>query len=579
MATLLVVDDTPFWRDVVGDTLRMHAHTVLTASNGVEALATLKLRNVDLIILDVEMPEMQGLSVLEQIRGNPRWATLPVIMLTGDTQKDHILLAKKLSAGDYLLKARFSPHDLLERVNRRLTTPAAVTTARSTPEATGRGTGEVIPPKPAKLPQGLPASLDSFSPLLSREKCLARVSDAMSGRTLSGIVAEVMASAASPRVELLDLTTLVGRDAVLAARVLQAANSASNASARGIITALIEAVRVVGCSGVRNIAASTGVYETMPPPEKDGFDPLRSWQHALAVAQICDLIAPVESRPLAYLVGLCHDLGEILFRTHFAAEYRKVLEIHEATGLPLHRLEMQLIGATHGEISKEIVKLWALPESICRPVNLYHQALRTGVKSNDPLARVLHAADLYAGGLLLAPSVFQDIAPLSKINCREYPGSSAMNPSKAEEMRGEIVALTAVHARLPAKELKLLTAPLLARSETRLLVLRDITLSEFDPVLAALSRMATITYFSDLPAGIACGDYDAIVVIHPGAQSTIALPEGSQELCATATIPVLVLPEGKSAATSGEGSADCDWPLTLDRLKRMIESMPVLAVA
>jgi hypothetical protein len=79
---------------------------------------------------------------------------------------------------------------------------------------------------------------------------------------------------------------------MLSARVLHVANSAAYASARPVVHTIPDAVRQVGMSTVRNVASSLGIFEAMPPSSADGFNPIRCWQHSLAVAMLCERLVP-----------------------------------------------------------------------------------------------------------------------------------------------------------------------------------------------------------------------------------------------------------------------------------------------
>jgi len=509
MGNILVVDDILFWREVIGDLLRQHSHAVTMAADSTDALAILKGRGADLVVLDVEMAHAGGLSLLEQIRREAKWKDLPVIILTGDVYKEHVLLAKKLGAVDYLLKSRFSPPELLERIQRRLESlpPSAPVAQVRVPEPQ-KSSSDTISAGPAAAN----ASPDAMPELLTREKTLARAAHAMAGRTLAGVVAEVIASANSPKMNLSDLTALVARDGMLSARVLHAAKSAANISAHGIST-LSDAVRVVGCRTVGNIAAAIGIFDAMPQPEADGFSPVRTWQHSLVVAKLCERLAPANLKPSAYLAGLCHELGLILFRTHFGPEYRQVLEAQKATGQPLHRVEIQILGATHGEVSEEILKSLGLPEHISRPINLFHHAARTNAPPTDPLAKVLRMADAYASGILLASSEDVTVSAFTQAECRDTTGRlNPLRPNDAE-LRQEIRSLTLAYARVSPDEHRAASAPLFPREPAKLLVVRDPELSAFDPITAALESIAQVTVAAQLPTAEELGDFQGLVVI------------------------------------------------------------------
>lgn len=102
--TLLVVDDNPDNVDMLARRLRKKGYQVLTAASGQEALSLLRSQPIDLVILDVMMPEMSGLEVVEKLRQEPQWQTLPVIMATAKGDSQDMVAALDLGANDYVVK-------------------------------------------------------------------------------------------------------------------------------------------------------------------------------------------------------------------------------------------------------------------------------------------------------------------------------------------------------------------------------------------------------------------------------------------------------------------------------------------
>src|SRR6201996_3013739 len=80
---ILLVDDDPILREFGVVHLSSEAASVTTAGDGEEALAMLEQAPVDIVLLDLEMPRMDGFDVLRRLRANPRTAELPVIVVTG----------------------------------------------------------------------------------------------------------------------------------------------------------------------------------------------------------------------------------------------------------------------------------------------------------------------------------------------------------------------------------------------------------------------------------------------------------------------------------------------------------------
>lgn len=341
----------------------------------------------------------------------------------------------------------------------------------------------------------------------------------MQARTLSGVVGQVIALAASPRSDLSDLASLIARDPMLSARILQAANSASYASTRGTVSTIPEAVRNIGCSAVRDIAAGLGVFDAMPACSADGFNPIRCWQHSFAVATLCERMAGDADGGPAYLIGLCHDLGEILFHTHFGAEYRQVVDAQRATGRRREELERRMLGMSHGELVVTIMQCLGLPDAIRRPIEAFHKSGIAARGALDAPTRRLRLADLYANGLLLASSPQSPLVPMTKPECRAAAGQDEPARPDGVPLRAEIFALTAMLARLSSKDEAALMAPLYPHKSVRVWLARDPAFSGFDPVAAALEALADVTVQSRLPDAAEAAEHRGIVVLSRNAGS------------------------------------------------------------
>lgn len=110
--TVLVVDDEKSLRDFVRRNLEVRGFTVITAANGLEALAIFNTQNVDLVILDVMMPRMDGLETIRRIRQN---SLVPIIVLSALGEEGDKIQALNIGADDYLTKP-FGVGELLARL-------------------------------------------------------------------------------------------------------------------------------------------------------------------------------------------------------------------------------------------------------------------------------------------------------------------------------------------------------------------------------------------------------------------------------------------------------------------------------
>ncbi len=112
MKTILVVDDEPKIAQIARDYLEHAGFAVITAGDGQSALAQARTAKPDLIVLDLGLPEMDGLDVTRTLR---RTSTVPIIMLTARVDESDKLVGLELGADDYLTKP-FSPKELVARV-------------------------------------------------------------------------------------------------------------------------------------------------------------------------------------------------------------------------------------------------------------------------------------------------------------------------------------------------------------------------------------------------------------------------------------------------------------------------------
>ncbi len=112
----MVVDDNADLVEIVRFTLESKGFNVRCAYSGKDLFAGLEELKPDLIILDVMMPQMDGLEVLTRLKENPDTASIPVIMLTVKTQHEDILTGYKKGADYYLAKPLTAP-ELLTGIN------------------------------------------------------------------------------------------------------------------------------------------------------------------------------------------------------------------------------------------------------------------------------------------------------------------------------------------------------------------------------------------------------------------------------------------------------------------------------
>jgi DNA-binding response OmpR family regulator len=109
---ILLVDDEPEILEICRDYLKASGYEVVTARDGVQGLSSVRREKPDLIVLDLMMPEMDGLDLCRAIR---RESNVPIIMLTARVEETDKLIGLELGADDYITKP-FSPRELVARV-------------------------------------------------------------------------------------------------------------------------------------------------------------------------------------------------------------------------------------------------------------------------------------------------------------------------------------------------------------------------------------------------------------------------------------------------------------------------------
>ena len=114
--TIMVVDDNPDIITIVKTILEGKGYQVLSASGGQELLNLLTDRKPDLIILDIMMPEMDGLEVLGRLKAVAETASVPVILLTAKVQYEDVLGGYNLGA-DYYITKPFTSTQLVNGIN------------------------------------------------------------------------------------------------------------------------------------------------------------------------------------------------------------------------------------------------------------------------------------------------------------------------------------------------------------------------------------------------------------------------------------------------------------------------------
>ena len=113
---VLIVEDDNFVAEVYLAKLSEMGYETVLAQNGEEGLAELKRGKIDLILLDILMPIMNGIEMLEQMKKNEEWKSIPVILLTNIGEKESIQKVREMGVKNYLIKSHFTPAEVIEKI-------------------------------------------------------------------------------------------------------------------------------------------------------------------------------------------------------------------------------------------------------------------------------------------------------------------------------------------------------------------------------------------------------------------------------------------------------------------------------
>jgi len=389
MNSILIVDDSAICREPIAVALEQSGYTVTCAGSGAEALHKLRDTEIDLVLLDLTMPGLDGFSVLRAIRRNPQLHDLPVIVLTDKAERQAVVMAGRFGAQGYLLKSKFALDELLQRVAHCLGggsdagMPSPTEGTAAVPEQPSRaaptekpGTGAKRIGKRAPVPQGALAPSD-LQPVITRDQLVELVNKGLELRPMGPTVSNVMAATGSASCSADDVARIVGQDQALSIRILKLANSSTYSRGR-MVESVKDAVQRIGIHEVRSLVMTLGVAESYTGGQTGRGDPRMFWEHSIAVGLIATAIAKQRKLPNPdefFLWGMLHDVGRLIMLEHVPEAYEKVWQVVEKSGIPLETAEAKLMLLDHCDILARALEHWQFPHHFTAPVVNHHQSV------------------------------------------------------------------------------------------------------------------------------------------------------------------------------------------------------------
>lgn len=394
--TVLVIDDQAVYRESICDALKMRGFAVQDAGSVPTALMLLASQPPDLALVDICMPDYDGIEFLRLINGRPGRDKVPVILMTAQPKREYLEEAAKLGVRDFVVKSSFSIQELILRIEMRLSmdasvsngagdgmapqpVPTAVPTKRSHPTAPVSNSGPVSSLGPISSigpisNSGPISAYDIREELVLKRKKIAaraRLFRNLEAKALPGPVAEILELASSATTSLPQLENVVRRDPVLAARVLSLANSAAHRGTN-LVGQLDEALRNVGIDAVIDMIATIPLVdqESLTGPYRRDLSNI--WWHCLASAVLCDRLAPGPVRSGAYLAGLFHDLPLLFGLQALEEEWPEIRRVAIEQGNAPSDAIAEAFGMVPGQMAQEVYARYRLPESLAGPLRDYH---------------------------------------------------------------------------------------------------------------------------------------------------------------------------------------------------------------
>ena len=163
-----------------------------------------------------------------------------------------------------------------------------------------------------------------------------------------------------------------------------------------------QAVARLGTEEVCRICTTVGCMQ-MFTGASGLVDPREFWRHSIGVAIVTrqfseHLIRKSSKSNNAYIAGLFHDIGILVFDNYFTEIYRTVREAGKTGSMPLHALEREILGIDHGEIGELLIRRWRLPDEICDAVQ-WHHAPDSCPEESRSLSQLIHVANFTCSAL------------------------------------------------------------------------------------------------------------------------------------------------------------------------------------
>jgi HD-like signal output (HDOD) protein len=326
---------------------------ITTASNGRQALQLMEHSAFDVVVSDLNMPEMNGIELLTAVR--TRHPGTSRIILSG--LQDQQEVARCLGATHQFLAKPFEVRTL------------TATLARVS------GLDTYLNDKRVQALIGRIGTLPSFPSLYIK------------------IIEELDSGSSSVE----SIAAIVAKDPGMTAKMLQIVNSAAVGLARKVGSPF-EAIQFLGVSTVRSLVLSAHIFSCFDRSRLKSFSIDQLWAHSFRTGTLARRILQLEQKDSAeaeeaYTAGMLHDAGKLMLAHSMPDQFRKALALAGERQIPLHDAELEVFGATHAGAAAYLLGLWGLPAPIVEAVAFHHTPGLSDLRTCGPLTAV-HVANV-----------------------------------------------------------------------------------------------------------------------------------------------------------------------------------------